>query len=426
MKITSLTVIALAASLTTATVAASPPTVAARVAATASSASTPQAPDSYTIRSKHYEIASNLTRDELRDFATHMDAVFTAFDSMFSSFRTKNAKRVRLFLWADREDYIAHGLTLGVNLSASGGVFFRRGGEAGLSTWVRDRPINSVHEVLQHEGLHQFAHLRFGDTLPLWVNEGLAVYFQEAPLVRGKLMNGVVPRHRVEEIRAGVESGLAFGFDEIIGITSQQWWNVMNQQPHRASIMYTQSWSLIHFLIHADGGKYRRLFENYLRRISQGWEHDAAFRDAFGTDDKTAFERRWRKYVLESLEPDPVTEAIERANFLAQGLRHLHEAGAPVDSLEDLKDGLRERNFAVVRDIDGVERRTEPTDEMFEAPTPERPSRNPRNQPRIELMEPDQNSGLPHGLRIHGLRVGVEVVWEHDDEAGLRYDVRLR
>ncbi len=377
-------------------------------------------PESVTVNSRAYEIVTNLTKDELKDLANHMDATYAAFDRMFSAFRTKNAKRVKLYLWADRNDYVQHGFSIGADLRASGGVFFSRDGEAGVSTWVRGQPSGWLREVLQHEAFHQFADLRFGDTLPMWVNEGLATYFQHARLVDGRMVLAAAPRDRIEELHKAFESGDAFTFAEMVDMTNRRWWEVLNTEPHRASLLYTQSWSMAHFLVHADRGKYERLFLKYLRRIAQGWEHDAAFKDAFRTDDKSAFQRAWKEYVLEELKPDLITEATERLEFIAEGMLAVHADGFEFETLEELRGELKRRRFSVSREHDGQRRRTLVSDEMFEAPQPAEPerrrSRGGSTGPTLELVEAADGVPLP-GVVVEGLKVDVELKWTLD-EAG--------
>lgn len=388
----------------------------------------PTASEPYTLNSKHYEIVTDMRPREIRDIVNHMDATYESFEHLFSSFRTRNAKATRLYLWSDRAAYVRHGDSLGADLRASGGVFFRAGGEAGVSTWVRDQPKQWLREVLQHEGFHQFAHLRFGDTLPIWMNEGLAVYYQHARMVRGRLLLGTTPRDKIEMLRTGFDSGEAFTFEEMITLTNPEWWRVLNNEPDRAGLMYAQSWAIAHFLIHADNGRYRGMFERYLQRIAQGRQHANAYKEAFGTEDKTVFGERWERYILEELEPDPLSEAGERVEFLAEGLKMLAAEGVMPTSMDELREELQNRSFSFEREHMGVGRTFEATDEMFTAPEPAAGSRRPRGRaPEMKLIHAAR--GMPPTVRVIGLKAEVRLEWVEAGEqnsAELSYEIVYR
>jgi hypothetical protein len=52
----------------------------------------------------------------------------------------------------------------------------------------------------------------------------------------------------------------------------------------RGSVQYTQAWALCHFLIHGDGGRYKTLFEKYLKEIDRHLDGESAFKKVFGAD----------------------------------------------------------------------------------------------------------------------------------------------
>lgn len=392
------------------------------------SAQTPALPQHYTVNSKQYQIITDLPRNEIRTVAAHMDAMYVAYSKMFSSFRKQSTQPVTLYLWSDRATYLQHGASMGSDWGPSGGVFFRTGSNNGVSTWVRDQNMPWLRQLLQHEGFHQFAHYHLGSTLPLWANEGLAVYFEHALLVNGKLVQGMAPKHRIDLLQQAIKNDRHFSVQELMGMTSADWWQVMRSPDGRAGIMYTQAWSLIHFLIHANNGRYKPAFEQYLREIAEGATHDRAFQAAFKTTDTDAFERRWAEYV-QSLEPDPIGEATARMEFLGGAILNLRKSGVMVTSLPDLKHQLQQRNYRVSRVIDGVRHEVAATDEMFEAPanaglTGRRNNRAPA--PTIETIPGEiRRDGFqfPPRFIVRGMRVTVSIAWTLDEQNNLSFEV---
>lgn len=67
---------------------------------------------------------------------------------------------------------------------------------------------------------------------------------------------------------------------ELIHLDGPQWND--NIADRSASQQYLQAWALCHFLIHAEGGKYRGFFDQFLRHLDQGLDPDSAFKRAFG------------------------------------------------------------------------------------------------------------------------------------------------
>jgi hypothetical protein len=399
-------------------------TLLAVVPATAN-AQSPQLPQHTVLNSKHYRIVTDLPRQEIRELAAHMDAMYAAYSKMFSGFPKRTTEPVSLYLWSDRNTYIAHGASMGSDWGPSGGVFFRSGAGNGVSTWVRDQSKPWLRQLLQHEGFHQFAHYHLGPTLPLWANEGLAVYFEHGLLVNGKLIQGMAPKHRIDLLQQAIQNGRHFSVQELMGMTSAGWWDVMRGGDGRAGIMYTQAWSLVHFLIHGNNGRYKDAFEDYLREIAKGATHDVAFRAAFKTSDTEAFERRWAEYVAQ-LQPDPLGEATDKLEFMANGLLYLRRGGVNVTSVVDLQHELQRRNYRVARVIDGVRHEVAATNEMFQPPAAGGAGKRRGPQPTIEALPGEVRKDgfqFPPTFVIRGLRATVSVAWSIDPSGELSYEI---
>ncbi len=403
-----------------------------------------------TERTKHYEFTHDLDAETAREVATHMDTVFDEYAKRMSNFRVKNAKRIKLYVWADRETYIEFLTEQGVpGAQFTGGLFFVRGGDAGLTTFVGGQSRASMYHTLQHEGFHQFAHLRVGN-LPPWANEGLAEYFGHGLLIRRNLLTGVAPSTRIELLRNAVAQGQHYPFEEIINMSGQEWNNILQSGDPRAYIMYTEAWAIAHFLVNADNGKYASAFQKYLEWLSKGRSHEQAFQQAFGTSDMVPFEKRFIEYLNETWEPDELSTAQQRLDFLGEGLRALHERGITPTSIDDLKTKLRERDFEVVRrGHGGAEVLSAQDDDMFLAPgqtlssggdeaepepddsrrrgrSPRRTRKpSPRQQaPEIEFV-PAGDAAYPPTIRMSGLRAPARIEWTHGPDGSLTHVVRF-
>jgi len=297
--------------------------------------------------SRFYQVHTNCTPEQVKPHAAHMDHVYASFRKRFGGvFRSRRRQQPTLYLLNSRDDYIKALGAFDIDGTHSGGIFFSKGRDnSGLATWIEGQDPDHLWHTLQHEAFHQFAWQYIGPTMPVWANEGLAEYFGDALVVRGKLKLGIVNQRRLETVRAAIDSGVSIPIPELIHITSKQWQANMGH-PLRGRLQYAQSWSLAYFLVHGDK-RYRQAFERYLQHLSRGLTHAQAYERGFGNASERAMEARWREYIAE-LEPDPFSTAVHRLEFLARGTRWLIEQDmARPTSIEELKEQLQTRQFSV-------------------------------------------------------------------------------
>jgi len=371
----------------------------------------PPALTTFTFNSDCYEVVSNLDRRDARAIAHHMDLVFREYERRLSSFGTRNAKRIRLYLLKSYDDYLAHIATQGIDGSNSGGMFYVRGSEAGLITFEEGQSRRRMLGVLQHEGFHQFAFIRISADLPPWVNEGLAEYFEQAVLVRTQFRIGQAARTKIERLQTALEDENTFEFEHMLSMTSREWASRVSGGDPKAITMYDQAWSMVHFLIHARDGSYAGMFEDYLKALAQGLEPPRAFEQAFNTDDIDSFQTAWAQYV-DALEPDPLSTVIENLEVLTPMIAELHRRGEAPRDVDELRDALNASGIIVRRYDAGLVRQIRANDPaLFEIPQPERRTR----PPSIEPIPPVDDE--PMGLEVRGLEATVRLVWrKHEGE----------
>lgn len=306
-----------------------------------------QIPGVWKGQSKHYVIHTDLTIDAIRPWADHMDSVYEGYDQLLRGFPDRDAgQKQNLYLLKTRDGYLKTLKTFEIDGSGSGGMFFISPRGRGLIAYIGDQSPRQVQGVLQHEGFHQFASSRIGFTLPVWANEGLAEYFEQAIVINGKFEHGLATRGRVEGIQAALKNNKTIPFDKLLDISNEEWSDNVRTGHRDSRMQYLQSWSIVHFLIHGDNKKYQKAFDRYLRVLAEGHEHEQAFATAFGTRDRSAFGKRWKAFVREQLEVDALTEAIDRLSFLAECTRLLIKEldGKAIDA-DQLFDQLKAYGF---------------------------------------------------------------------------------
>lgn len=379
--------------------------------------------DFTTFRSRRYDVVTDLPLQRAKPIAMHMDKVFDEYVRRLAraGFRARSTDRMNLYLFNDKQTYVSQLAGKGVNATGSGGMFFVRNGESGLATFVGGRSANDMIATLQHEGFHQFAWMRIGSNLPTWANEGLAEYFGDALLVKGRFATGQVNGRRLGAIRKAIAEDKAFGFGELLNMSSEQWLANVNRGDERSHLMYDQSWSIVHFLVHGEKERFQPAFMAYLREINKGKTSAQAFESAFGTTDYEAFEKTWRKYI-EQLQADSLTLAHERLSFLAGGLRRLHDDGVSVESIEQLKTELRKINYWYSMSSHGYSRKMQAgDDENFQPPPAQR-----RGGKVTMTLELNRDKQLPPNVVVRGLQVEVRTEWTRDAKGNLSFEVVYR
>ncbi len=374
----------------------------------------------FTSPRNHYLITTDLDKKLAGRIAEHMDRVHAEYDRRLSMFNARDTRTKALFLFANPEDYFkTMQENFGVNASNSAGMFFVNERGPMLAAWLGGQSPEQLLETLQHEGFHQFAWTRIGVDLPPWANEGLARYFGDALMVKGKFITGNVSGPRLRHVQNAVKEDRIVPFRQLMTMPTEEWGNRV--VGGNAAMQYDQAWSIVHFLINASRGKYSRAFENYLRHISKGFMHAEAFDRAFGADSYEAFEKAWKKYVLE-LQPDPLSTAVQRLQFLAAGIRELDKREIKFETIDQLKESLRSIRFAV-RFIEhgGVHTMTSDDDENFEAPQPE----NTRRKTELKL-DRNRDPRLPPEVVVEGLSPRPRVTWSRDGNGVLSSDIEYR
>ena len=372
-----------------------------------------------TYTSRRYTIHTNLTKQQGRVFADHMDAVFDEYQRRFDQFRPRNRDPMDLYLFRTKQQYVEFLGRLGIDGANTGGIFFVRPDAKGLATWTADRPRSQVFTVLQHEGFHQFAYTYIGSSLPVWVNEGVAQYFEDGIFVRDKMVLGWANARRVEAVKRALQEGSAVDFDQMLAMTNERWHGHVVSGSLDASLMYAQAWSMTYFMIKAKNKKRREAFETYLARLSEGGDPVQIFHDVFGAD-TAAFRRGWTKFAMNQ-EPDPLSTAVSRMEFLGQGLQLLHERkGKRPKSIGALRSALRKIQFRMTFSHDGQSQQVSAMDDEQYKYT-----RQNGTVGQFRVIE-SSDRAFPPQLTAAGLSPIPKLVWSRGDDGRLVAEIVFR
>ena len=388
--------------------------------------------------SRHYVIRSDLPPADTAQWAALLDTMHDEFTRRLVQrvgMRRRSPDHPNVFMFARQQDYLDTLRTrFGVNAMGSGGMFFVTPRGSGLAFFVESLPRQRVAHVVQHEGFHQYAHAFFGNELPPWLNEGLAEFFGESVVEGRSVIVGQASPSAVDQVRASVEQGRTIPFRDILGMDDAHWTEAV--RAGNARQQYVQAWSMVHFLVYAENGRYEPFFTNMLRLLNDGVKPYDAMVRAFSLDSEPelrAFETRWKDYARNA-KPGAYVAARGRLEFLAEGLRVLWAKGVKPASMDELKAALRDERFTWTASAHGYTITLDAKDDAnFAVPDDEVNSK----PPSIELVaqkppKPARDRKLwqehppPPMLRTRGLRPNdVGIAWRRDpaDPATFLFDV---
>lgn len=349
------------------------------------------------VTSRHYEVVSGLGRARTMEIAAHMDSVYDEYEDWFASFVSPVDARVYLHLHETNRDYQRFVSSKGFPGPNTDGMFIWFNNDAYLTTYDEGLSERAMISVLQHEGFHQFSYLHISRRLPAWVDEGLAEYFGAGHLVNGSLITGIVPPWRLRSLQDAIDRDEYLPFRELLAMPTSIWGSRVVRGDPKSQHMYAQAWSLVHFLIHAEDGRYRPMLDEYLTLISRGRTARRAYAEAFGTRDITSLEEPWKAYVR-SLEPDDLSKAAQQLQLIAHALVQDYARGVSITTLDQLEQAMRHRRIQAMPGapiLTGGELLTPPGEGSL-------------------LFTPGDD-GRPPSLEMTGLRARVVLEWTIED-----------
>lgn len=249
--------------------------------------------------SKYYQILTDLDADKACEARLRVTLMFEEYAKRTRGFAGNGINgKLPFMLFRNIDDYIAAGGPPG-----TAGVFNGQRLMAAADPRFGDR----VWSTVQHEGFHQFVVGAVGGDIPIWANEGLAEYFAEGQFTGDDFITGLIPAERLKRIKSRFEKNEFKSLRDMMMLAHEVW------NAEGSIVNYDQAWSMIHFLAHADDGKYQKPFNGFLRAVSNGDKWESAWERNFGRGVRE-FQQRWKDY-WQNMPDDPTTAEYDRVAF---------------------------------------------------------------------------------------------------------------
>ena len=200
----------------------------------------------HKIRTPHFEIQCNSTRRVARLYGDLMELIRAELSKMFNSKIRRNL-RSAVKIYKSQEEFIDQdtygrwgGRGLGGYYIPPTGTVVAFHGTFGFT--------GTTFSVLAHEGTHYFQGLvlKSFDNVPVWLVEGLAVYFgdgSEFDPETGKIKVGLIPRDRLLHIQSKIRAKRHTPIKRLVGM--KRWGG---GEPFRGT-HYADAWAVIYYLV---------------------------------------------------------------------------------------------------------------------------------------------------------------------------------
>jgi tetratricopeptide (TPR) repeat protein len=166
--------------------------------------------------------------------------------------------------------------------------FFQPGPDANYIAVSADGDDAEMYKTIFHEYVHFIVNTNFGKSeVPPWFNEGLAEYYSTFAIENDqKVMLGI----QVADHILLLQQSKLMPLDQLFKVTGRQW---LAQGHGTRSILYAESWALIHYLIFSGKGP---AMDKFLNAVLKDVPEEKAFQDAFQMT-YAQMESELKKYV---------------------------------------------------------------------------------------------------------------------------------
>jgi hypothetical protein len=370
------------------------------------------------IETPHYSLRTDLGADIGQTIATQQEVLYRELHRRMGSIKPrKMTGRFSVLAVGTYERYLSE---VGADGQGSQGLYMPSSDL--LAVWGPAERVDMILEVLRHEGTHQFVGHFIGHNCPVWLNEGLAVFYEHGVFKEGRLDVGRVPARRIASLKEAIEKRNFIHLDRMLRMSNQDWLSAVHSGSHGAGLQYDQAWSMVHFLAYGGGKKYQGPFLQYIYFVSRGRDSLTSWEKVFGAN-YANFEERWQEYIL-GLEVSGEVGCQRRLRMLGRILHANHAAHPEIKDIATFRQMLLEGKFGrwALRSSDGLEVRSDDKErlaDLFRCPEDDRR----RAEVSYELAAPEKE-GEPPVIRCrHHGQVVLETRYRESAGGGVKVEV---
>lgn len=193
----------------------------------------------HRIKTPHFEILCNSTEQVARTYYWILEGLYAELSRRFTQQHRRSQGRLPVFIYKTQDEFIQR-----TGADRGTGGFYRLDGSEQVHAFHGTFGLTgTTYSVLAHECTHQFQGrvlANFG-YLPIWIIEGLAVYFGDGSKLdyeKKRIVSGIIPRDRLLHLQRKITENTHEPLRTLIRLPQSRF----------GGSQYADGWALIYFL----------------------------------------------------------------------------------------------------------------------------------------------------------------------------------
>jgi hypothetical protein len=238
----------------------------------------PNLADFTDVTSGRYQVLAQGGHQMGAEVNMFMNAILGQYEKFFHNWSVKDGARVVVFDNVDDFRKYAGNITSLTHAGLAGYCHFKTD-EAGNQFYeLVTYQDQNLWRVLAHEGFHQFMGYEMGQQIPIWLNEGMAQYFETAYIIGSHFYVGQISRSKLLYAQALIANKKAPPLAQLI-----QW--DRGTFYANANVAYPMSWALVYYLLNSNSDRFEQSeFHRYMQDLKGGKDDVKSFQRRFGSD----------------------------------------------------------------------------------------------------------------------------------------------
>lgn len=216
------------------------------------------------MKTSHYEIYTTITKTSLlRRIASHVEAAHAKY-ARYAGSSGLTSTKAKVYLFASRMQWESFTRKFARD-QAHMFVKIQEGAYCHKDCCVLyDIGVERTLAAISHEGWHQFASRNFVYRLPSWLDEGIAMQFEDGACSHtGSGLHARGNSYRLNSLRRVVSSHCAMRLTSLLSSSPGQ--VMASDRTESVAAFYSQSYALVRFLQEAGNGHYRAQYNKMVR-----------------------------------------------------------------------------------------------------------------------------------------------------------------
>lgn len=189
--------------------------------------------------SRFYKVKTNAKPEYAKKYGEMMDRYHTRFLGIFKNMLPSGPiGKSDIWIYSSQQEFMA-----AEGMGQSVGGFYNTGTKRVTAFHGLFGMTGTTREVLSHEGTHQFEDIVLQGSFrncPMWILEGLAVFFESAYDDGDEIVIGLVPRDRLAVLKRGLATNTLIPLSDLI----------RTPQPSFTAYHYAHAWGLIYMILY--------------------------------------------------------------------------------------------------------------------------------------------------------------------------------